>query len=172
MSDDYEYKWFVVKIKPNSYDKAQRNLKQQGFKTFLPTLEVKKKNSNKFLNNSVHLFPGYIFVAFNPLATPWSKINNTYGVSNILTFNGKPGKVSSDLILDLKARCDSSDRLLHTEQLEKGDKIKILTGPFSNFIAKIENTNAEDRICALMDFMGQTLRLQLNYDNKLGYEKL
>lgn len=171
MDYNSEEKWFIAQIKPNSYNKAKNNLQQQGFETFLPTLELTKRNSNRCLYNSIYLFPGYMFVAFNPLLIKWTKINNTFGVSKILTFNGKPEVVSSDLILELKGRCDANDKFLSKEHLQGGDKIKILTGPFSNFIAKIENENYSRRKWALLDFMGQTRRLDLNNKN-IVYQKL
>ena len=96
--------WMIVKIKPNSYDLAIRNLERQGFETFLPKMEVTIKKQNKFLNNNVYVFPGYIFVGIDKQNFNWIKINSTYGVSKVLTFNGKPSKVSPDLIMELKNR--------------------------------------------------------------------
>jgi len=99
-------KWYVVQIKPNSYDKAIRNLYQQGFENFLPMLEVTKRKSTRFFNNLLPLFPGYMFETFDPYKAHWHKINSTFGVSKLLNFNGKPTKISIDFILALKNRCD------------------------------------------------------------------
>ena len=157
-------KWYVVQIKPNSYNKAIHNLHQQGFETFLPMLEAKKRKSTRFFNNSLPLFPGYMFVTFDLYKANWYKINSTFGVSKLLNFNGKPEEIPIDFILGLKNRCDINCKLLHPNRLKKGDDIEILTGPFSNFIAKIENIDEEKRIWALIKFMGQSRRFQLKPD--------
>lgn len=165
-------KWFVVQIKPNSADKAERNLKQQGLKTFFPTLNVTTRHSKRFINKTIPLFPGYMFVAFNPLETIWSKINNTYGVSRILTFNGKPEEIPSDLILAITTKYDQNNKLLHADSLHAGEKIKIIQGPFSNFIATIDNVVANKRVWALIKFMGQNQRFQLKQEKQINYKKL
>ena len=95
-------KWYVVQIKPNSYNKAIHNLHQQGFETFLPMLEAKKRKSTRFFNNSLPLFPGYMFVTFDLYKANWYKINSTFGVSKLLNFNGKPEEIPIDFILGLK----------------------------------------------------------------------
>ena len=154
----------MVQIKPNSYDKAIRNLDQQGFETFSPVLELTKRKKTRFLNKLVPLFQGYMFVAFDPNTMLWHKINSTLGVTKILNFNGKPEPMPIDLILGLKNRCDIDGKLQHLDQLKKGVQIEMLTGPFSNFIAKIEAVDAEKRIWALMTFMGQSRKFQLKPD--------
>jgi len=165
-------KWFIVQIKPNSADKAERNLKKQGLKTFFPTLNITSRNSKKFVNKTIPLFPGYMFVAFNPLEMIWSKINNTYGVSRILTFNGKPEEVPFNLILLIKTKYDQNNKFLHADPLQAGEKIKIVKGPFSNFIATIDNVDANKRIWALVTLMGQKQRFQLKQEKQLNYQKL
>ena len=172
MKDKYESNWFIIQIKRNYYEKAKSNLEYQGFETFLPILESTKRNANSFHNKSSYLFPGYMFVAFDPLITRWNKINSTYGVSRILTFNGRPAEISSNFILFLKKQCDKNDQFLTIQTLQKGDKIKILTGPFSNFIAKIDDINPDKRVYALLEFMGQTKRLNLSHNNNVNYKKI
>ena len=145
MNNSSEIKWFIAQVKPNSYAIASRNLERQGFKIFLPTIDITKRNLNKFSVKNVYLFPGYIFVAFNPLIIFWAKINSTYGISKILVFNGKPAEVPSELILNLKHRCDFNDKLLLNDKIQIGDKIKISNGPFANFIAEVENIRGKQK---------------------------
>ena len=151
-------KGYVVQIKPYSYEKSNRNLHQQGFETFLPMLEATRRKSSRFFNNLLPLFPGYMFVAFDPYKTHWYKVNSIFGVSKLLNFNGKPGEIPIDFILGLKNRCDINGKLLLPNGLKKGNKIEIITGTFLHFIAKIENVDKEKRIWAMMTFMGQSRR--------------
>lgn len=57
--------WFLAQLKPNSVKIAERNLKRQGFRTFLPVEEVTKRANSKFVTAVRPMFPGYIFVSFD-----------------------------------------------------------------------------------------------------------
>ncbi len=158
----YEYKkWFIVQIKPNSYGLADRNLIRQGFETFIPEMNITTRKNNKFVDKKVFVFPGYIFVSFNPDSSKWNKINSTYGVSKIISFNKKPSEVSSDLILELKTRYGTKSNPTLKENLQIGDSIKFHSGPFANLIAEVESVDENNRICVLLESMGGYQRLKL-----------
>ena len=124
MDQSLNKKWFIAQIKPNSYHSAIQNLERQGFETFLPKMEITQRQKNKFLVKNVYVFPGYMFVYFDPHIITWTKINSTYGVSKILAFNKKPSEISSDLILKLKIRYEINSNSMQKEKLQKGDSIK------------------------------------------------
>ena len=79
-----------------------------------------------------------MFVCFDPHIITWIKINSTYGVSKILTFNKKPSKILSDLILELKNRYEINSNPKQNEKLQKGNSIKFYTGPFTDLIEKLK----------------------------------
>ena len=57
--------WFLAQLKPNCANIADKNLKRQGFQTFLPMEEETTQRNGKFVTAMRPLFPGYIFVAFD-----------------------------------------------------------------------------------------------------------
>ena len=79
--------WFILQFKPNAHHQAAKNLTRQGFETFLPLHDTTSRKSSRFISTSRPLFPSYMFIAFNRTDTKWHKINNTYGVSRLVTFN-------------------------------------------------------------------------------------
>jgi transcriptional antiterminator RfaH len=163
-------KWFIAQIKPNSYNSAMQNLERQGFETFLPKMNITQRQKNKFLVKNVYVFPGYMFVCFNPYIIAWNKINSTYGVSKILAFNNKPSEISSHLVQDLKNRYEINSNPTQKDKLKKGDSIKFYTGPFSDLIAKIESVDENNRIWALLEGTGGYRRLKLQKNQKMKYE--
>lgn len=165
-------KWFVVQIKPNSYKSAIENLERQGFETFLPKMQITQKQKNKFLVKNVYVFPGYMFVCFNPHIISWTKINSTYGVSKIIAFNCKPSEISPDFVQELKIRYEVNSNQTKKEKLQKGDSIKFFAGPFTDLIAKIECIEENKRIWVLLEAMGGYQRLKLHRDDKLNIIKL
>ena len=161
MIQSLDKKWYIVQIKPNSYHTATQNLERQGFETFLPKMEITQKKENKFLFKNSYVFPGYMFVCFDPDIISWTKINSTYGVSKILTFNNKPSEISSDLIQDLKIRYEINSNTTQKETLKPGDSIKFYSGPFADVIAKVESVDENNRIWVLLEAMGGYRRLKL-----------
>ena len=168
MNQSLDKKWFVAQIKPNSYQTAIQNLERQGFETFLPKMEITQRQKNRFLVKNVYVFPGYMFVCFDPHIIDWVKINSTYGVSKILAFNKKPSEISSDLILALQFKYEKNSHSKQMEKLQKGDSIKFHSGPFTDLIAKVESADEKNRIWILLEGIGglQRLKLQNTENNK------
>jgi transcriptional antiterminator RfaH len=152
--------WFILQFKSNSHHQAEKNLNRQGFKTFLPLHDISSRKLSRFISTSKPLFPGYMFIRFDKAESEWNKINNTYGVSRLITFNTVLKSIPTKFIDCLMSRYDSSGKLLPVEKFKKGDQVKILTGPFANFIATIEKYEADQRIWILMDLMGRNTKIQ------------
>ena len=148
-------KWFIIQFKPNSHRLAERNLHRQGFESFLPLHEVTKHKYNRYVSDLRPLFPGYMFVAFDPESGPWRQINRTVGVSKLVSFGHQPISIPLDLISGLMARCNSVGKLLPPNQFNKGEAVQLLTGPFANYIAKVETIDADQRVWVLMELMGR-----------------
>ena len=172
MNQSLDKRWCIAQIKPNSYNSAIQNLERQGFETFLPKMKITQRQKDKFIDKNVYVFPGYMFVCFDPDIIMWSKINSTYGVSKILTFNKKPSEISSDLILELKNRYEINSNPTQNEKLQKGDSIKFYTGPFADLIAKVESVDEKNRIWILLEAMGGYQKLKLQNVEKNKYNKL
>lgn len=144
-----------------SHQLAVRNLNRQGFQTFLPLQKTTERKAMRFSNNLKPLFSGYMFVTFDAQTAPWRKINNTMGVSKLVSFDGYPKSVPIDLVSGLKSRCDHSGKLLPPALLNKDDDVQILTGPFASFIAKVEELDEQKRVWVLIELMGQSTRISL-----------
>ena len=161
-------KWVILQLKPNAYKIAERNLNQQDFETFLPFEEVTKYKNKQFISTQRPLFPGYMFVAFERENTPWHKINSTYGVSKLLTLNSEPYLVPNILITDIMARCNQAGVLLPQKQFSKDDSVRLVSGPFDNFLATVESIDENQRVWVLIDLMGQATRTLVKAE-KLKY---
>ena len=152
--------WFVLQFKSNSHHIAAKNLNRQGFETFLRLDDTTSRSSSRFINTSKPLFPGYMFIKFNRTDTEWHKINNTYGVSRLITFNSILKPIPTTFIDSLIKRYDSLGKLIPIVEMKKGDKVKVLEGPFANFIATVEKYESEQRLWILMDLMGRTTKIK------------
>ena len=152
--------WFVLQFKLNSHNQAEKNLNRQGFETFLPLNDITLRKASRFLASNKPLFPGYMFISFDKTEHDWHKINNTRGVSRLITFNSILKSIPKTFVENLMRRYDLSGNLLPVEKLKKGDQVKILKGPFANFIATVEKYEDDQRIWVLMDLMGRKSKIQ------------
>ena len=157
--------WFILQFKSNSHNKALKNLNRQGFETFLPLHETTSRKLSRFINTSKPLFPGYMFIRFDKAESEWHKINNTFGVSHLITFNSILKSIPTKFVDNLMKRYDVSGKLLPIQKLKKGDQVTVLKGPFANFIATVEKYEADQRIWILMDLMGRKTKIQTPSDN-------
>ena len=156
--------WFILQFKSNSHHLAAKNLNRQGFETFLPLHETTSRRLSRFINTSKPLFPGYMFIKFDRAESEWHKINSTYGVSRLITFNSILKSIPTSFVDELMKRYDLSGKLLPIQKLKKGDHVTVLKGPFANFIATVEKYEDDQRIWVLMDLMGRKSKIQATTD--------
>ena len=151
--------WYLVQVKPNGYRLAERNLVRQGFTCFQPLVRATERRGAHFKPVSRPLFPGYLFVAFDPARAPWRKINSTVGVARLLSLGNTPQEVPKGLVADLCARLDSEGNVILSDALIVGDRVEIQSGPFAGFLAEVAQLAPEARAHLLIDLMGRQARV-------------
>ena len=158
--------WFVAQLKPSGFVCAKLNLHKQGFETFMPLRETEVRHARKVTRVMRPLFPGYIFVSFDPDRTQWRAINNTFGVSSlVICGTDTPQVVSPALIQNMRSRCNQDDQILPPETFARGNLVKVINGPFKDIIAEVEHLSNSDRIAVLFDLMGRTTRITVRREN-------
>ncbi len=162
--------WFLLQFKPNSHNLAVHNLRRQGFGTFLPLQQITRPKSSRFVKKIRPLFPGYLFVSFNPEHGVWQKIRNTLGVSHLVSFNEIPKVVPNDLVSELMSRCDKSGIFSPNKSVKENQMVNFVAGPFTNFIGKIEKMESNERALVLLEILGRKTRLsaQIEQLERLG----
>jgi len=152
--------WFAVQLKPNAEAIARRNLSRQGVLVFSPYEGVTSHKGSKYVQTLRPLFPGYLFVSFDPDRIRWRSINSTYGVSRLVCLSGdRPTQIPPELISELMRRCDASGRLLPPQSLQRGDEVSLATGPFADFVGRVEEIASKDRVWILLDIVGKSTRV-------------
>lgn len=147
--------WYLVQLRLNSEQLAERNLLRQGFEVFAPKVTRTRRSRGKFRDELRSLFPGYLFVSAYSQMGRWRAIASTLGVQRIVGFGGTgPSRVSDELIAELKRRCDVQGNV-HEDGLSRGDTVRILSGPFAEFIGCVEQIPSERRIWILLDLLGR-----------------
>ena len=151
--------WFLAQIKPNALARASTNLERQGFAPFAPYRNRVKRVGSRLRSVRDPLFPGYVFVRFDPRTTPWRKINSTYGVSRLVTLQkDTPTPVPPGLVEALSAHAGPDGEVELAPQLSVGDDVRVISGPFVDLLGRIEALSGPERVTVLLDMMGQSVR--------------
>ena len=154
--------WYVAQLKPNSFAKAEANLRRQSFETFMPVHEVSVRHARQMREVRRPIFPGYIFVKFGAERADWRKINSTLGVARLVcTEKMTPSPVPEALMAGLMVRCDKRHVLLPVNDLAIGEQVKMVSGSFAEFIGEIETFVGDDCVRLLFEFMGQATRVDV-----------
>ena len=161
---DHKDAWFLAQLKPNCATIAEKNLKRQGFQTFLPLEEETRERNGRFFTALRPVFPGYIFVAFDVAHGLWRTVNSTHGITRLVSFGKEPAAVPTDLISQLLQRCDAQGKLLPPKLLEPGDHVTLTSGPFAKFAAVVERIEPDRRVWVLMEMMGGQTRVAVAAD--------
>ena len=158
-------RWYLVQLKPNGLARAETNLKRQGYTLFMPRMPRSRRRSGRFVSGLEPVFPGYLFVCFDPAQSGWRAINSTYGVARLVVLDGQtPSPVPQAIIDGLRARCGDDGVLQPRAEVRPGDKVRALSGPFADFVGTVEEVRPGDRAILLMEFMGRETRIQSGLD--------
>jgi transcriptional antiterminator RfaH len=133
-------------------------LKLNGFETYTPLIE--REPNAKGVNGTALLFPGYTFVS---IELQWSRANRSPGVHRLIMDGEHPARVPDGVIADLRAR-EGSDGLIALPTrppFQRGDRVRIVRGPFRDQLAIFAGMRPRERVEVLLALFGSERRLML-----------
>lgn len=155
--------WFVGQLKPNGLALAERNLTRQGIESFCPWQVETHRRSGQLRDVRRPLFPGYIFVRLDPRAGLWGAVNSTRGLTRLVQTDPRaPTPLPDALIAGLRARCAADGQLAAPPKLAPGDPVRVIAGPFAEFVTRIESIRPDARIRVLFDLMQRAVVVDLD----------
>ena len=154
--------WFVAETLPRAEARAQMQLHRQDFRCFLPRLRRSRRHARRVEQVLSPVFPGYVFVSFDPDRDPWRAINGTLGVKRLVgPAEGRPQPVPDDVMQALFGRCEG-DLMVHAiDDLAPGQRVRLLSGPFAECIATIEAMDDKGRVAVLLEMLGKAMNLRV-----------
>lgn len=152
--------WFAAQLKPNAIAIAQRNLDRQGFVHFAPRILVSRRRSGRILRRAEMVFPGYVFVQFDPSRHGWQAINGTQGISRLVVGDPRdPRPVPGAFMQALMVQCDADGMLVPVAAFGPGDVVEMVDGPFATLVGRIEGLDRDGRVRVLMEILGRETRV-------------
>jgi transcription elongation factor/antiterminator RfaH len=155
-------RWFLAHTLPRSELQAQLHLGAQGFRAYFPQVLKTVRHARKLNTVRAPLFPRYLFVILDLERDPWLSIRSTVGVSRLFTCDGRPTPVPAGIVEALIERTDEHNLTVWDTELVKGQSVRILTGPFADFVGTLNQLDDNGRVRVLLDMMGSKIPLVLH----------
>ena len=157
----YEYKVKEkLEMRINSMD-LQENI----FRVIVPEQkEIEYKNGVK-KEKVKKMFPGYVLVEMVMSDEAWYIVRNTQGVTGFIGSSGKGAKPFPLLPHEVDRILSSMgmSRVDVSKDLAEGAKVKIISGPFKDMMAKIDTVDMkEQKLNVLVDLFGQETSVEVD----------
>ncbi len=140
---------------------AITNIVRQGYDAYCPMIERTRRHARKVEKVFRPLFPPYIFVRLDEQRSQWRPLLSTIGVRSVVRFREKLGFLPKGFVEEMRAyeKADGLGQMM-AARVEPGMQVKILDGPFKDFIATVLSMSEKDRVWLLLDIMGRETRIQ------------
>lgn len=158
-------RWFAIHALPFCEPRAQVNLEQQGFRTFMPKRRKTVRHARKLRTVESPFFPRYFFVVLDLDRDRWRSVNGTYGVSRLVMRGDLPEPVPRGVVETLLASADERGTLHLAEQLKVGSPVRMLAGPFADQLATLERLDDLGRVRVLVDLLGRQVPISTGADD-------
>ena len=162
-----EKEWYVVntysgheaKVKEKLEAKVESmDLQDYIYRIIIPeTTEVEVKDGVK-KEKTKKMFPGYVLVEMVMSDEAWYIVRNTPGVTGFIGSSGRGAKPTPLLPSEIDKILSSMgmSRVNIESEINVGDKVSIVDGPFKGMMGKVDNIDLENnRLNVLIDLFGQ-----------------
>ncbi|MDP3901172.1 MAG: transcription termination/antitermination protein NusG [bacterium] len=166
-----ERNWYVIHTYSGYEDAVARNLKQRieslGMEDKIFSVLVPKEKKIKIKNGKrkvveEKVYPGYVLVEMIVTDDSWYVVRNTPNVTGFVGSGTTPVPVSTEEIDVLKRRM-GADTPQYEIEVEEGDGVKIVDGPFKDFDGKISEVDRErGKVKVLVSMFGRDTPVELD----------
>lgn len=158
-------KWYVIHTSTGSEYSVKRNLenriellnkKGSIFQILVPEETAEKVQDGERVTKSRKIYPGYVLVQMDMDDDTWSVVKNTPGVTGFVGLGNKPTPLHEKEVQSvLRAAGIGPRRSLAMTPIgfTEGQTVKIIDGPFTDFIGVIKEINQEKRKAKVLVFI-------------------
>ena len=154
-------RWYVAYVFTGREKNAEIHLRNQGFVTFNPIEKRTVRHARRLVTKQKSLFPGYLFVKIDIEVDRWRNINGTRGVKALIMQQERPVACPNGFVERLLEVADDNGVVDTSGRLQPGQKVKVKTGPFVEFVGTLERLDSSGRARVLLEIMSGELPVQM-----------
>ncbi|NOY15181.1 MAG: transcription termination/antitermination factor NusG [bacterium] len=165
-------KWYVIHTYSGHEYKVANQIKQRAqtlelvdkiFEVIIPTQEKILIKQGKKHQINERVFPGYILVRMILDDNTWLAVRTTQGVTGFVGAGNQPIPLPEKEVKAIKKLMISETPKFKTK-FSVGEAVKIIDGPFSDFLGTIESIDEEKgKVRVLVLFFGRETPVDLDF---------
>ena len=147
-------RWYVVQSQPHKEIYSATQLRNQGFRPFVPRIRKTVRHARQMTSVLAPLFPRYLFVSLDLSRDRWRSVRGTFGVSSLVMEGDRPAPVPDGVVEQLIAHTTKSEVIDFRHELAPGQTVRFLRGPFAEKFGRLVSLDATGRVSVLLSIMG------------------
>jgi len=172
-----ERQWFVIHTYSGYEDRVKTNLehriesmdvKDKIFQVVVPTEDEMEIKDGQRRTVARKIFPGYIMVEMVMDDESWHVVRNTPGVTGIVSTQDDKGKIEPVPLDEGEVKSILKQMEAETPRVRvgfsRGQSIRIIDGPFIDFIGVVDDINEEKgKVKVMVSFFGRETPVELDF---------
>lgn len=165
-------KWYVVHTYSGHENKVAHTLKQRIeserleekiIDVLVPMQDKIEIKSGKKMTVKEKIFPGYILVKMVLDDQSWLAVRTTQGVTSFVGMGNKPTAITEAEVQTI-VKFAQSEAPIYKQVFAADDTVKIVDGPFADFIGKVDNVDEEKgKVKVLVSIFGRETPVELDF---------
>lgn len=166
-------RWYVIHTYSGHENKVATALKQRIesehlehkiLEILVPTQEKIEIRSGKKETVKEKIFPGYILVKMVLDDSSWLAVRTTQGVTSFIGMGNKPTPIPDFEVETIIKYTKEEGQPTFKQIFTENDTVKIIDGPFAEFIGKIESVDKErGKVKVLVSIFGRETPVELDF---------
>lgn len=166
-------RWYVVHTYSGHENKVATQLKQRVesehlenkiFDVLVPTQDKIEIRGGKKASVKEKIFPGYILVKMDLDDAAWLAVRTTQGVTSFVGIGNRPTPVPDHEVASIIQFMTQGAAPTFKDVFLVDDTVKIIDGPFADFIGKVESVDKEKgKVRVLVSIFGRETPVELDF---------
>lgn len=164
--------WYVVHCYSGYENKVRHNLEQRIdtmgmkdkiFDVVVPTEEEIEVREGRRRTVERRVFPGYILVQMILTEDSWYVVRNTPGVTGFVGMGNEPTPLRPEEVAQIVKRMEADAPRVKVTY-KAGQKVRIVDGPFNDFIGTVDEIDMERaKVRVMVSFFGRETPVELDF---------
>lgn len=160
----HTYSGHENKVMTNILRRAESmGLRDKVFRILVPTESEVRTRAGKKTEVKRKVYPGYVLIEMVYDDSTWYLIKSTTGVIGFIGASNKPIPLSEREVQDILSSMDETAPT-PVVKYEKGEVIRVTSGPFTEFSGKIEEVNPDkEKLKVFISIFGRDTPVELDF---------
>ncbi|MEW6685898.1 MAG: transcription termination/antitermination protein NusG [Candidatus Edwardsbacteria bacterium] len=166
-------KWYVIRTYAGCEEKVKnsiehtvktKSLQEKFGKIIIPTEDITVIKKGKRGKVTKQLFPTYILIEIEPTDEIWQVVATTPGVMPLLGTKKQPQPLRGTEVEQILSQVEREKPSVYAIHFKKGESVKIVDGPFTNFVGTIEEIDSlHGKLRVMVTIFGRATPIELDF---------